>query len=266
MERQIDLPSWEKLEEMVRQLQYEMATSRSQHPGFYSHLLFRGQGNSEWALETTLDRVDPGFSDLSRYYRIAAAAKTRIETFTNHSWPDIDFLEIDATCKSYDTISFKQVPHFEYLVYLRHHGFPSPLLDWSKSFYIAAYFAFLKPEGDRVAIYAFQEYAGSGKFGTSNQPQIISLGPYIRSHPRHFLQQGEYTMCLNFKDTYWNIGKHADVFELNQPAQDRLWKLTIPSSELQKVIQRLDQYNISAYSLFQTEEALMQTLSREFFG
>ena len=49
-------------------------------------------------------------------------------------------------------------PEFvECMVYLRQYGFPSPLLDWSKSSYIAAYFAFSDYQRDAksVAIFAF---------------------------------------------------------------------------------------------------------------
>src|SRR5579871_975887 len=35
-----------------------------------------------------------------------------------------------------------QFPGYDYMAYLRHHGFPSPLLDWTRSPYVAAFFAF----------------------------------------------------------------------------------------------------------------------------
>ncbi|MDR3564366.1 MAG: FRG domain-containing protein [Negativicutes bacterium] len=262
MERQIDCRSWEDLEDKVHTLGIENENP-SKQVGFYSQLLFRGQASHEWALQTTLDRAKPSFKELADYYRIASLAKTRIETFTSHSWQDIDYMAIAKSFTSYDALGFKAFPNYDYFIYLRHHGFPSPLLDWSRSLYIAAFFAFQKPIVDRVAIFVYQEYAGTGKYGSSNEPQIHGLGPNVRSHPRHFLQQGEYTICVKFDDGVWCLAEHAEVFQLDHKGQDRLWKLTLPSSEAPRIMKKLDQYNINAFSLFQSEEALLQTLARE---
>ena len=262
MEQQIDCLCWEDLEKQVRTLGIEHENP-SKQVGYYSQLLFRGQASHEWPLQTTLDRAKPGFSELADYYRAASIAKTRIETFTSHSWQEIDYMAIAKSLTSYDAIGLGLFPHYDFFIYLRHHGFPSPLLDWSRSIYIAAFFAFQKTIGERIAIFVYQEYAGSGKYGSSNEPKIHGLGPNIRSHPRHFLQQGEYTICLKFDSGRWCIGSHADVFQLNHKGQDRLWKLTLPSSEAPAMMKKLEQYNINAFSLFQSEEALLQTLARE---
>ena len=40
-----------------------------------------------------------------------------------------------------------------------------------------------------------------------------------------------------------------------------LWKFTIPSSERTKVLQLLDSMNLNAYSLFGSEESLMDTVA-----
>jgi hypothetical protein len=262
MERQIDLETWADLEVEIRRLRAEYGRSLIESAGSASHLLFRGQASHDWHLETTLDRARSQVSALADYYRIAAVAKTQIETFTSRTWNEIDYPTIARQLEQYDGLAFDNLPHYDFLVYLRHHGFPSPLLDWSQSPYVAAYFACNHPVGDRVALFAYQERIGVGKFGSSSEPQLRVLGPNVRSHPRHFLQQGGYTVCVQYKNNQWELGQHADVFELCREGQDRLWKLTLPRSEAVMAMSRLQEYNITTFSLFQTEEALLQSLSR----
>jgi len=262
MERQFDLDRWADVEPALLELAPPEDESPEKPAGIYSHLLFRGQGSYGWPLETTLDRAKPKFTSLAQYYRVAALAKTQIETFTSRSWQEIDFPKIEARLKEYDALRFGALPHYDYLVYLRHHGFPSPLLDWSRSLYIAAFFAFQRPVGDRIAIFVYQEYAGQGKLSSSREPQLHVLGPNVRSHPRHFLQQGEYTLCVQYLDEQWHLGSHADVFTLARSGQDRLWKITLPVGQASAMMSKLEEYNINAFSLFQSEEALLETLAR----
>jgi hypothetical protein len=60
----------------------------------------------------------------------------------------------------------------------------------------------------------------------------------------------------------WHFVSHQTVFDMQQPtAQDLLWKIVIPSSECSKVLMLLDQFNLNAYSLFGSEESLMETLA-----
>ena len=65
-------------------------------------------------------------------------------------------------------------------------------------------------------------------------------------------------MHLNGKHSY---ARHQDAFEGNKEDQDELWKFNIPNSEGHKILKRLEQYNINAFSLFGSEESLMETLS-----
>ena len=105
-------------------------------------ILFRGQADSCWKLKTTLERATTSPYTVQNYLQRADSCVNQIESVTGHEWhvkpyPDI-LKEIE------ETQDFMRVclPHYDYLVYLRHHGFPSPLLDWTTSPYIAAHFAF----------------------------------------------------------------------------------------------------------------------------
>lgn len=259
---QRDFETWEELEKFSLQLSSDAHPAESERSsGYYSDLLFRGQANHEWFLETTLQRASPNLVYLSDYYRIVAIAQTHIESMSPVRWQEVNYPEIAEELSNYDAFTLKPLPHYPYLVHLRHHGFPSLLLDWSRSLYIAAFFAFQQPQGSRIAIFAYQEHAGHGKAGSSNKPQIHTLGRNIRTHPRHFHQQAEYTTALQFNGGNWHLANHIDICNSTDQEQDKIWKLTAPSSCRNEVLKQLEMYNITAYSLFQTEEALLATLA-----
>jgi len=258
----VDLPSWEAFEKSLGDLVSDQARRRSKPNLTVSDLLFRGHGDSSWQLRTTLQRYAPQLTRLSDYYRYASRIKPQIETYFEREWNIPDAPEYDKFLQ--ESAGFIGLPAYDYMIYLRHHGFPSPFLDWSRSPYVAAFFAFshgAPPPSDRVAIYAYLEFAGNAKAGSSNEPEIVTRGPYVRSHPRHFRQQSEYSLCAVVSDGDWHYAPHEDAFRRNDPAQDLLWKLTIPYSERLKVLRELDQHNLNSFSLFGTEESLVETLA-----
>jgi hypothetical protein len=147
------------------------------------------------------------------------------------------------------------------MAYLRHHGFPSPLLDWTRTPYVAAYFAFRRAGRENVAIYVYSERPENFKGWSRGETQIHTLGPYVQTHRRHFLQQSTYTICLAFEDDEWRFAPHESVFARNSSRQDVLWKFNIPATERVKVLKLLDGYNLNAFSLFESEETLMETMA-----
>lgn len=230
--------------------------------------LFRGQENSRWMLSTTLDRIREGmlFSD---YYRRIAKIRPQIESLTNRDWPIPGYPEVERLSRNYQELDqllwVGPRPAYAYMAYLRHHGFPSPLLDWTRSPYIAAYFAFKnvgENSGGMVSIFVY--------FETPNKPSgngkrvLYRYGPYVKTHRRHVLQQSEYTLCLAF-DNEWRFEEYDKVFDSGLDQQGICWKFTIPASQRRKVLQMLDEYNLNAFSLFESEDAMIETLAtREF--
>ena len=254
---EVGLLSWSECKVFIADL--ESAQSQFYPQG---KMWFRGQSDSSFKLTTTLDRVSTERVKVSDYYRTLSRVKPAVETMGRRHWPDLDWPKIAEDCRSFDFLSLHQLPAYNLLAHVRHHGFPSPLLDWSHSPFVAAYFAFEHTKSKNVAIYVYSERLSSTKSYSSSEPVVKTSGPYVTTHPRHFRQQASYTTALRFENGEWTFASHEDVFnDRHNELQDQVWKIEMPASERRNVLGELDRYNLNAYSLFGTEDALMTTLS-----
>lgn len=255
---EVKLDSWEHFDEEIARLYegVEKAKSRTKAKSSVSEPLFRGQADSRWSLRTTLERFTAKPQSVVGYHQVVSIVARAVESHTGRRWAVED--------GAVDERHHGPPPAYEFMIYLRHHGFPSPLLDWSQSPYVAAYFAFAQRPAvgiDSVAIYAFREYIGEAKVWDEADARIIGCGPTVATHERHYSQQCEYTICKKpngDRDFYCG---HEEAVDDRKGAQDVITKYVVPISERERFLRRLDRMNISAYSLFRDESSLMQTLA-----
>jgi hypothetical protein len=252
----IQVKSWEECEERIRRLE---APTR----GKWDELWFRGQSDARWRLETTLERRANASTLVHDYLHLISRIKPAIETFTGATWEIPDLTELDCIARTYDLFDHNLRRLGTYLAHLRHNGFPSPLLDWTRSPYVAAYFAFARARPDEaVALFVYRERPNDFKVEGSDSPTIISFGPILKTHKRHFRQQSRYTACAQFEHPRgWSFRPHESVLKLENKRQDLLWKIEIPSSERRKVLGYFDKFNLNEFTLFDSEEGLMEMLA-----
>lgn len=128
---------WEEFDEKLRELRAKFGSASFP-------LLFRGQANSDWKLRTTLDRTAKRDLLFSAYYQlICGRMGPEVKTFAGVDVPEYDSKASTKFCDRELLMNFEFPPMdlYRYMVYLRHFGFPSPLLDWSRSPYVAAFLA-----------------------------------------------------------------------------------------------------------------------------
>ena len=92
---------------------------------FSSGTIFRGQSNSEWQLIPSFSRFKSSLS-FDEYFNVILP---RVKRYIS------GYVEKDFDLEKDDDRN-------QLLGLLQHYGFPTPLLDWTNSPYIAAYFAF----------------------------------------------------------------------------------------------------------------------------
>lgn len=267
------LKSWEEFRPLIQDIRKRFGAIQRELPdgSVYdceNNILFRGQPNADWELETTLERKSGERYDILGYIIDATYPTNEIESFTGNRWNIPPSPELrESINKNQDSMRV-YLPCYEYLVYLRHHGFPSPLLDWTESPFIAAYFAFCDDvKSEHVAVFAYVETPAGFKSKRGGHPMITVMGPYATTHARHFAQKAWYTIA-----TEWSQEKrehyfcpHKDVLQTSSQEQDVLIKITIPAGHRLQALRELSDYNINHFTLFQTEDALVKAMAMKQF-
>jgi hypothetical protein len=77
---------WQKFAQWLNDLRVVVNGSAGSKTS--SGLLFRGQGSSEWPLETTLERNGPKKMSVSQYYRLITSIGPCVGTFTDANVPE----------------------------------------------------------------------------------------------------------------------------------------------------------------------------------
>jgi hypothetical protein len=270
--RTIDLESWAEFPNTIADIRNDYGTRcvelDDRTETLPNEIVFRGQSDSEWNLQTTLERTTNEKYSISRYLQRADSVVNEIESLTNKNWNIPTFPEIRQEITAVQDSLRAHLPCYEYLVYLRHHGFPSPLLDWTRSPYVAAYFAFEQSHrAERCSVFAFIETPDGGKMRSGGEAGIYSMGPYITTHIRHHTQKAQYTFATEWdreSKTHYFCSHHA-VKPAMFGEQDVLIKITIPRSARIRTLRQLEDYNINHYTLFQSEDALIRTLGLRAF-
>lgn len=253
---QKDLETWEEFEAEVKKLITSLSAQKKHGHASVAKPLFRGQSIASWSLKTSLERYLSNVVSIKQYNLYLLRIKPAIETYTSRLWTVEKNIVISET-------NFQSAQNYAFMLYLRHHGFPSPLLDWSRSPYVALFFAFQKaaPE-ERVAIFTYVGDLGHGKAGLVGEPAITTQGPYVSSHRRHFMQQSQYTIATEKVKEEWTYCSHENIFSRGcNEDQDLLIKFTLPSSLRNESLQKLHQMNINAFTLYGTDESLMDMLA-----
>ena len=267
----VDLDRWEDFEAKLREYGFR-------NPDDSSYWLFRGQRESTWPLQTTLERAGRKGLFVAEYCRIIEQLRREIQTHTGTVW---DFPEFHRFNQLLQTFTLKngmvdiKPALLDYMHFLRDHGFPSPLLDWSRSPYIAAYFAFREHAGPSTdgpprSVYAYRT-PGINSQWREDRPSILQSPHNVGSTKRHFLQQCAYTMALNFEDPAgWRFMDHEDVMRRERmgiggwswtPADSIGFKFNLPGTERVRVLRLLDEHNLNAYSLFDTDDTFIETMA-----
>lgn len=257
--------TWSEIRDVLESIQRQHSRSVVDGVELTHLVLFRGIADSNWPLETTLERQSKRAWTVRSYYRRIYYCAPQMESFLETSWNlgTAEEMEKDLDDMFFDMAT--RLPHYEYWAYLRHHGFPSPLLDWSKSPYVALFFAVCElSDAPQGSLYAYLEMPSGSKGGIVGAPMITVQHPYVRTHKRHFLQQSYYTVATEIEEGHKKDHRfvpHEKVFRAARRDQDILIKIVFPRSLRREILLTLDTFNINYYSLFQSEDALVKTLA-----
>lgn len=225
--------------------------------------IFRGQ-EQDWQIQSSYHRL--GFCDLERYRQ--KAVPHLIDALAPSQGPWV---------ASPDAQAFGSL-----LALAQHHGFPTPLIDWTRSPYVAAYFAFANcsmndgescPNGDdcprekprrHVRIAAFHASAWViGPYAASlrNRDPFVHVHSFVPvDNPRWSAQQAVSTSTnLVAPEIWWRM------FEKFAGKQS-LITVDLPYSLKAEAMSDLKMMGITAASMFPGLDGACRAIKESLFG
>jgi hypothetical protein len=236
-----------------------------------SRPIFRGQANEIWNLEPSILRNNDHHIYSSVLFRSSDESGTRIfveisalDSFAKYC--DSAGLQIPGDSEEFrrehldptkvmDSFTFHRKlwpspEYFEIMALAQHHGLPTRLLDWSRSSYVAAYFAAsnaLKNKVDgRLAVWALntQNFALNLKnveiirVPGSNNANVAAQGGLFT------LLRQSYSRGNPFEPPHYLVD-----YVVSSGSRD-LAKITLPVAEAPKILDLCERYGVTAAKLY----------------
>jgi len=232
--------SWSKFQSWILR-------QKKDNPG----LIFRGHSDALYGLKTSFHRQER--RDLVRY------ADQDIPELAKHVTPSLgrNFNLFDAN------------EYSELLYIAQHHGFPTPLLDWTESPFVAAYFSFhqldKKAESGNIRVFMFDQVLwrkndhASVRNIAEPKPSFCPFVIFSRDNPRGLPQQSH----VIYSNIY-NIEAYIRFIEEKDNAK-YLTSIDIKASERNNAMKDLEIMGITASTLFPGLDGVCQAIKEKNF-
>jgi len=225
--------------------------------------LFRGQSDHSWMIKSSLERHGIEIIECEKYYSIIDRYKPLINPLIENRYERKSTISgYPFDFKEYEKESW-ELPEMEYLAYLRNHGFPTPLIDLSRSCFIALFFACedfsqeRKVDG-KIFLYSPPQIRRGG----NDVPDARKIGRYVEAGKRHHAQQSQYLIPIVY-DSEWKFITFKKVIE-SKKNDHELREITISKDVKAKLMKELNDMNINRYTMYLNEDALIKSFADEW--
>ena len=250
-ERRVE--SWSELQRLLIEVSRIIGAFR---PAY----VYRGQADRNWRLESTLKREMGLISDRG----IALEVEKRLSS------------EFEARAHAFLTPSLVRMLNDDgdRWSLMQHYGAPTRLLDWSRSPYVAAYFACASNSKTDGAVWFVHVKRLNSAVSDPSKPFFLDgkIGPdffledgFARigtfanglEFDRMTAQQGVFTVCTDV------LADHADAIAASPAVvdPDSIGKIIIPAALKLEILQQLRPMNISGASIYPGLDGLGKSLA-----
>lgn len=216
---------------------------------------YRGQQQVSWKLQ-------------SSFHRYSEKTGITMLDYLDRIIPDVAYYVSATEDKPIDI--HNEIAFGTLLARLQHHGFPTPLLDWTFSPYIAAYFALKDidphiPNTGSVAIHIFDFNLWAQTFQPHSGlretvPFVSAFRPHAKNNPR-MIQQMAVSTATNIPD----LGQYL-ISKGSATGKIFLYQANLPVSERKLIMNELNLMGINSMTMFPDFDGICSSMKEFYFN